>query len=75
MIIIIIIIIIIIMIIIIIIIIINWCLLVTHTRSAGAELRRAQLNRTGRMHLKSASMATARRSCMIPGHSIRARFF
>ena len=31
------------------------CLLITLTRSPKAELRRAQLNRIGRMHMKGAS--------------------
>ena len=31
--------------------------------SPGAELRRTQLNRIGRAHVKGAAMAIARRSC------------
>ena len=51
------------------------CLLITLTCSPKAELRRAQRNSIGRVHVKGASMAAAKRSCMIPEHSTQARCF
>ena len=47
--------------------------LITLTCSPEAELQRAQLNRIGQTHVKGASTAAAKWSCMIPEHSTQAR--
>ena len=50
-------------------------LLITLPCSPGVELRRVQLTGIGRMLVKGASKAAAKRSCMIPEHSTQARCY
>ena len=54
---------------------VHLCLLITLPCSPGAELRRVQLTRIGRMPVKGASKAAAKRPCMIPEHSSEARCY
>lgn len=54
---------------------VHLCLLITLPCKPGAELRRVQLTRIGRMPMKGASKAAAKRSCMIPEHSTQARCY
>ena len=51
-----------------------YCLLITLTCSRKTELRRAQLNGIGPMHVR-APLAAAKRPRMIPEHSNQARCF